>query len=888
MKIRRGLTVIIASLVLLGAVFVGLVTITESSLFLKFRRNLASEFLANNLDRPVDVRGDVSVVLGEMMKVRITEAYVAQEGENPEEEDGRFFDLVTFRAPYSALFGGRPNIREFTLTGADIVVQAKPGDRPLMAGDKADVNIAELPSSVLTIPFFDNVQLTDVNLLFKDPVNGWDERISIKNWRFETPPSRARTSVALEAEINGQPIAFTAEVDRRPTGAADDTVSLDAHVEVPGIKGHVKGTLDISQPIASIQGELAVTSGSLADLLTTFGIAGILDGEASFQAGISGPLDRMRFSDLDFKAVNSFEDVLTATGEVDYGENSEKVDLDFALSFAPVPPEETAKSFAIDLLGFRGNVTGNLEALSVQDLRVSTDIAALELGSIGPISIGRIVKAPDNTVSLEEIVIRHGPEGAPFFQLEGRVGNLIEFRDVAIAGSYRLPTLEFLNVKTDTPDELGFVAGDVIVSDTDGSLGLERLTGSAVATDLYTLVYELDIPGIRRLDNLTLVTEVDIPDFVPILEALDIKTKVVPKPLTYKGNLGLSDQGITLVGNMTSASSVIAADLSLNEPGKPGRFAIEGKVQSDRLDPAHFAGLIDALQAPNSPSLDPDLEHIEIVEDVVTSLKVVIDLSIKELLAGGKRAGNVAGKLLFDDERLSLAPLSLTYLGGSVKGTFSMDFSQDTPIGSANGRIDKLQLAKLLNEFGMKAPFSSTIYSSFDVNGAADTLAGFARSMTGKLRTSLWGGTLPTNVIDLSGLNLVTWMFTSSGNTSKLVCAVLPLHFKNGVASGKSMIIETENVQIVGGGTVNLRKNSMDLAFVPRAKRRQLIEIVSPFELKGAIGKPELIVRNAGAGRAIGETLSLPLNLLGHIFGGSGQVDKDAKPCRLPKSSGAK
>jgi hypothetical protein len=886
-RIRRGPAVILAIVLLPGAFFAGLVAVTESALFLSARQNLASGFLADSLERPVDVRGDVTVVLGESMFVRITEAFVAQEGENPEEAN-RFFDLVTFRAPYSALLGGRPNIRDFTLTGADIVVQAKAENRPVQAGNRADLNFAELPSTVLTNRFFDNVRLTDVNFLFKDPVNGWDEQVSIRNWRFETPSSREITTVELNAEINGQPIAFNAEVDRRPPAAAPDTVLLVADLVVPGVESRVQGNLDISLPVAAIDGELTIHSGSLADFLKTFGIAGVLDGKADFQADVSGPLDRLEFSDLDFKSVNSYEDVLTVTGTVDSGENSEKVDLEFALNFAPVPPDEAAKSFAIDLLGFKGNVTGNLKALSVQDLRVSTDIAALELGSIGPITIGRIVKGEDNKVSLEDIVIRHGPEGSPYFELEGRVGNLVEFRDVAIAGSYRLPTLEFLNVKTETPEELGFVVGDVLVGDAEGSLGLEKLTGAAVDTDLCTLSYNLDIPTIRRLDELTLVTEVAIPDFVPVLAALKIQTEDPPEPLAYEGKLGLSGGGIDLAGNLTSASSVIAAELSLKEPDKAGRFEISGNVQSDRLDPAHFAGLIDALQSPNSPSLDPDLEHIEIADDIVTALEVAIDLSIKELVAGGKRAGNVAGKLLFGNDRLSLAPLSLAYLGGTVKGTFALDFSKDSPVASAKGRIDKLQLAKLMNELGLKAPFSSTIYSSFDVTGVAKSVAGFAKSLSGSLTTSLWGGMLPTNVIDLSGLNLVTWMFTSSGNTSKLVCAVLPLHFKNGAASGKSMIIETENVQIVGGGTINLRKNTMDLAFVPRAKRKQLVEIVSPFELKGAIGDPKLTVKNAGAGRAIGETLSLPLNLLGHIFRGSGQVDKDAKPCRLPKATGPK
>ena len=170
------------------------------------------------------------------------------------------------------------------------------------------------------------------------------------------------------------------------------------------------------------------------------------------------------------------------------------------------------------------------------------------------------------------------------------------------------------------------------------------------------------------------------------------------------------------------------------------------------------------------------------------------------------------------------------------------------------------------------------------LTGVATSAMGFAKSMSGSFRGSLWGGTLPGRVIDLTGLNLVSWLFSGSGANAKLVCAVLPLSFKNGVASTKSLIIETENVQIVGGGTINLKKSAFDLTFVPRAKRKQLVETVSPFELKGPFGDPKLTIRNAGAGRAVGEIVALPLNLLGQIFGGGAPADEKIKPCTLPKA----
>ncbi|CTQ72666.1 hypothetical protein [Roseibium alexandrii] len=118
------------------------------------------------------------------------------------------------------------------------------------------------------------------------------------------------------------------------------------------------------------------------------------------------------------------------------------------------------------------------------------------------------------------------------------------------------------------------------------------------------------------------------------------------------------------------------------------------------------------------------------------------------------------------------------------------------------------------------------------------------------------GGHFPDRLIELSGLSVFTWLMSGNAEQgAKLVCAVLPLRFKSGSASGNSIVVETENVQIVGGGSVNFKNGNLDLAFLPRAKKKQLVEIVSPFEIKGNLLDPELIVKDSGAGRAMGEVL---------------------------------
>ena len=163
--------------------------------------------------------------------------------------------------------------------------------------------------------------------------------------------------------------------------------------------------------------------------------------------------------------------------------------------------------------------------------------------------------------------------------------------------------------------------------------------------------------------------------------------------------------------------------------------------------------------------------------------------------------------------------LALEYLGGSINGDFTADFRKETPVYHVKGRIKKWRVGRLLGELGLRAPLSGTLYLSVDGHAYGKTTNTLVRSMNGYATVSLWGGRVPGRLVDLTGLNLVTWMFADDqSDSSKIVCTVVPLRFKNGRATGNKIIVETENVQIVGGGWINLPKSSFNLSFLPRPK----------------------------------------------------------------------
>ena len=126
-------------------------------------------------------------------------------------------------------------------------------------------------------------------------------------------------------------------------------------------------------------------------------------------------------------------------------------------------------------------------------------------------------------------------------------------------------------------------------------------------------------------------------------------------------------------------------------------------------------------------------------------------------------------------------------------------------------------------------------------------------------------------------------------DSSKIVCAVVPLALKSDVANGRSMVIETENVQIAGGGTINFSSGALKLAFMPRPKKKQVIDIVTPFRISGTFSNPKVKLEGGGAGgRAFAEVVTLPVNLIGRLFTGNKPVQKKEKPCVLPNNSGPK
>lgn len=876
--------------ILAAALFVVVATVylvLQSDLFLSLRQNLVANIINDNLGYSVNVDGPVSLTFSSEIKVDVFDAHlVRQSADNG--AIGRAFKNISFEFPYTYLLGAGGGLSSFHLSGAKVELRNK-SDDDARATSSAIQAVARFPGAFLNSPLSDDIQLSDVELTFVDAENGWSEVYLIENLRVARAADDHTTDISITANSNGAEISIEGTLERPEDPEQRKILPLQATIELPGSSTTTSGTIDIRQPNAVIDVRFQSESKEIGDFLDAMGIAREIEGTAEAHGRIFGPVDELNLADLVVSAQSRIGDKLSISGKVADLVRGQGIALDVDVKLAPTeitPTTEATQQLVVETQGYSFHLAGQVGEFSVSKARVRTNVAAMALGDFGPIAIDRIVKQPDNGISLEGIHVRHGPADKPYLKLDGRIGNLLNLSELSLAGDIQVPTTEVLEINVPDPNVFGFFQGKIAISDKEGWIGVDEFSVAVTETKLLKLDLLLTIARLRRIDALEFETSLDVPDLGAFAAAFGTPISVQGQPLTFDGSLRLHDSTVNSNGTLTAGDSALQLDAKLGQRDSTAGLELVGAIHSPGLALSDFSGLLEFMRTPDRPVA----ERLEKLATVATTLRIDIDLDIEKLIAEGKQIGNVTGKATYDADQLSLSKLALSYLGGSVSGDFNVDLAKSPAMLSAKGRVDKLRLDRLLKELGLTPPFTSTVYLSFDVKGAVRPGFELLTGLTGRFTGSLWGGDLPTRILDLTGLNLVTWLFSNSdgAGTSKLVCAVIPLRLKNGKATTNALIVETANVQIVGGGTIDLRNEELNLSFIPRPKRTQAVDIVTPFTIKGKLGDPSVELGSSKTGRVISEIVALPFNLIGRILGGDNPVVDKAKPCRLPKTSGPK
>jgi uncharacterized protein involved in outer membrane biogenesis len=222
---------------------------------------------------------------------------------------------------------------------------------------------------------------------------------------------------------------------------------------------------------------------------------------------------------------------------------------------------------------------------------------------------------------------------------------------------------------------------------------------------------------------------------------------------------------------------------------------------------------------------------------------------------------NLDAKAVLDDARLRIAPLTFGVAGGEVTLDVRLDGRQKPLDARADVRFARLGLDRLIPKLKATQGSAGRIYGSLELAGRGPSLSRILATSDGRLQLAVDGGRLSNLILEVIGLDggEVVKYLLSGDRDVKLRCAIADFPVKQGVATAEALLVDTEDTNIVGKGTVNIGTERLDLALYPRPKDPSIFVLRAPINIGGSFASPTTVPDLGEVGLRAGAAILLGL-----------------------------
>jgi uncharacterized protein involved in outer membrane biogenesis len=297
------------------------------------------------------------------------------------------------------------------------------------------------------------------------------------------------------------------------------------------------------------------------------------------------------------------------------------------------------------------------------------------------------------------------------------------------------------------------------------------------------------------------------------------------------------------------------------------RRPIDVKLESPLVDLRDFAAAKPAGAAPPPPGGDGRvIPNYRFPLEALKALEGSANLRVAKLtLADGRTLDGVALRSTFKGGRIDAERLSLRLDGGELALSLRGDATSGKTLRlESTLEAKQVPLAVLAGLMGVAAsaegaPTDATIRLA----GSGADLRALAAGASGDVRVVVGPGRIRTRALqfgaDVTELLTALNPARQTDEFTNLRCAVVRFPVKNGVATIDNGIgAESDKVRVIGGGTVDLRTEKIELGFRPAASTGLGVgagSLARFARVTGTLGDPRIgldMASTAGAAAAAG------------------------------------
>jgi hypothetical protein len=229
------------------------------------------------------------------------------------------------------------------------------------------------------------------------------------------------------------------------------------------------------------------------------------------------------------------------------------------------------------------------------------------------------------------------------------------------------------------------------------------------------------------------------------------------------------------------------------------------------------------------------------------------------------------------DGRLALDPLLIGFADGTVRGNAAVDAGPTPPKSTLSAEFRRLRLERLLPRLGERAGFGA-IGGRANISAQGNDLQDILSSLDGEAGLAMSGGHISNLSLELVGLDAGEALRFLLGRDREVAirCAVADFSIERGKMESRTFVFDTTDTAILGEGTIDLGKKTIDFTLRPRPKDISLLSARSPIHLTGSLLKPDVqpdigaMAARGGAAVLLG-ALALPAAIIPLIETGPGK-----------------
>lgn len=913
MRLAGRIVVLVAFLALLAVAVVWLVI--ASPFFADMRRATVASFLGEQIGQPVRIDGDAAVRFDRGIRFHVTDVSVPSIG-IPEMA---LADLE--RLEFSiAVHSWRPLdiwIDDLWVRGLSVNMLRDGTGRESWEYTEPSGPTAENASGIVDFLRGVTFRFEDVVIRSEDRQSGFDFDFDLVGLDLVQQENRSVATLDGGGMINGETFRVDGSFLRKgPFTSRFDFGRLVVLYD---------GTTDPAVVPTGHKAQLSVETGDLGNLLDVLRLERVLEGEASLSSEVTYRSGTWSFEDADVEVHLLDGALLKASGDIGDLAALSDVDLQVSGRLHPdgAPPRQSTFLEELVVTDFSGHLREEAGGLTLQDFHVRTNAALRDLGSLGPVSVGRLHRSGER-VALEGLDLRAGSDEAPFLHVEGDLDDLLQFRDLHFKGRADLPAEILLGGAVPAPEKFGRLLAEFELNDDAGHLNLSKLNASVEESSLWSLKQSARIGEISEIADVEYELHLEFPDADAVLKEfgiagfgarpLGIDIVLMGSVADFSTALKLRSGRSVVEGNwrtrldadtpslagkwvshrldlkdITYAISVLGAleDIDLPETSEASQqrelqpLVLDKGIDRSDLQPLVLPGTepredtsLQPLVLPkDTPSRDdPTLQPLVLEQSQpgLDTLDILLDLdqlrrtaeaqfsvSVKRIV-GLEFISALNSNLTLNRGKARLGPVNIRHGPGRASVTVSTDLVRTPQFVSLSGRTDGWDIGQLTELAGV--PASGRIHGKFDLVGRKSSADAFLKSLAGNARLTVTNGAIGTSLIELSGLGVLPWLFSSElvAGQSRIGCIVAPLELRNGRVSSNALVLETDTVQVVARGSVDLRRELISVRADARPIGRPLSASAWPVTLSGSLRKPTVELARSRVQRRADDARSMP------------------------------